>query len=73
MPHFMTLPKQVSNIVLGVTLTNNSDAQKHIISLKVKGIVPSPIHARYVYGHELDKPQSIDCLYRHDATRKSEN
>lgn len=44
------------------SIGENSDAQKHIILLEVKGIVPSPIRARYMYGHEPGKPQDTDSV-----------
>ena len=54
-PHLVTLAEHVSNIVLGVILTVNSGAQKHIILIKVKGAVPLSICAKHMFRHELDR------------------
>lgn len=72
-PHFVTLPKQVSNIMLGVSSTINPDAQQHIILLRVQGIVSLSTCAKYMYRHELERKTSGHsfCLCRHDVTRLS--
>ena len=73
MPHFVTLAEHVSNIVFSVILTINSDAQKHMILIKVKGIVSSSIHVRHMFRCELDMKKSGHrfCLCRDDVTRTS--